>query len=534
MRNALLSLILFSSTLIYAGQDPLITRGPYLQAGTETTMVVRWRSSNQSISTVKWGTSYNQQTNSVTDSAATGEHELKITGLQPFTKYYYSVYEGATQLAGDDTTYNFITNPVQGTVQPIHMWVIGDMGKANTSQMRVRDTYWNNIRNNRHTDVWLWLGDNVYTTGTDQEYQTELFAIYPNQLRNVVSRPAPGNHDYGSVNFSTNDGPYFQNFTMTREGEAGGVPSHEEGYYSYNYGNIHFVSLNSEKLSWFTDSSSAMGTWLKADLAANTQPFVIAYWHQPPYTRGSHNSDDLFGAMYFMRNNYNRILERYGVDLVLCGHSHNFERSYLLKGHYGDAASFDPFTMAVSTTSGKTSLNEAYTKYTTGPNANQGTVYVVCGNGGSTSGGNSMDHPVMYYGQQDSAGFMTIDVNGMQLDAKYYDASGHMNDNFTIIKSTTNPNGIESIERHLNDLKIYPNPFDKEFKIEFSTTGPHELQIEMLDVNGKLIGSYFNGETKAGINSLTIQTKNLQAGNYVVRFKGGNFGEMTRLVTLQK
>src|SRR5688572_2707152 len=99
MRHALLTLILFSTTFIYAAQDTLITRGPYLMVGTETSVIVRWRSANQSISTVKWGSNFNQQTNSVTDTLATGEHELKITGLQPFSKYYYSIYEGSTMLA---------------------------------------------------------------------------------------------------------------------------------------------------------------------------------------------------------------------------------------------------------------------------------------------------------------------------------------------------------------------------------------------------------------------------------------------------
>ncbi len=303
MRRLLVLLSLFVSIALFANQDSLVTRGPYLQAGTETSMIIRWRTATSVICQLNYGTQFNQQTLMVTDTAATGEHELRITGLQAFTKYFYSIYTNTTLLAGNDSSYYFVTNPVAGTVQPVHIWVTGDMGRANQEQADVRDEYWNNIRAGRHTDSWLWLGDNVYSSGTDQEYQDKMFAIYPEIFRNTVARPAPGNHDYGSVNAITHDGPYYQNFTMTKNGEAGGVQSNEEGYYSYNYGNVHFVSLNSENLLWYVSSTSAMANWLRADLAANTQPFVIAYWHQPPYTRGSHDSDDAFGHMYFMRTN---------------------------------------------------------------------------------------------------------------------------------------------------------------------------------------------------------------------------------------
>ena len=527
--RSLLSILFVTLCFIATAQ---ISRGPYLQSGTDTSMIIRWRTATAALCTLKYGTDLNAQNSVLSETSATTEHELKAGILLPFTKYFYSIYDGSTLQAGDSTFF-FITNPVAGTVQPVHCWIIGDMGNASQNQLNVRDMYWDSVRNNRHTDVWLWTGDNVYSDGTDQEYQDKMFEIYPKIFRNTVACPAPGNHDYGAIDALTHDGPYYQNFTMTKNGEAGGVPSGQEGYYSFNYGNVHFISLNSENFLWVFSSTSDMANWLRADLAANTQPFVIAYWHQPPYTRGSHDSDDAFGRMYFMRTNINPILEQYGVDLVLNGHSHNYERSYLIKGHYGNANTFDPFSMVVNNASGKLSAGEAYTKYTVGPNANMGTVYTVIGNSGQSSSGNPLDHPVMYYDEQGTCGFMTIDVNGLQLDAKYFDQAGVLKDNFTIIKSANNPSGVKSLVDEIAELNIFPNPFSTDLQIDMNMVSSQNLQIDLMDIQGKSAIQVYSGKISAGKNSLRMNTEDLAKGNYIVRIKSPLLGGITRLVTLQ-
>jgi len=73
-------------------------------------------------------------------------------------------------------------------------------------------------------------------------------------------------------------------------------------------------------------TNSPMANWLRADLDANTNQWLIAFWHHPPYSKGSHDSDDEI-ELIEMRQNIVPILEAHGVDLVVCGHSHNYERS---------------------------------------------------------------------------------------------------------------------------------------------------------------------------------------------------------------
>lgn len=529
-----LAFILFVSIFSFAqaAQDSLIIRGPYLQLGTDTSMIIRWRTADTVLCSIKYGTALNLQTLTIGEDVPTTEHELHIGGLTPFTKYFYTIYNNATAITTAANDYSFVTNPTKGAVQPIHLWVTGDMGDSSQAQRDVRDRYWNHVRNGRHTDAWLWLGDNVYATGTDLEYQNRLFDVYPEILRNTVSRPIPGNHDYGSIDINHN-GPYYSNFTMPTNGEAGGVPSGKEGYYSYDYGNIHFVALNSEPLQWFLTSTSEMCTWLKQDLAANQQPWTIVYWHQPAYTKGGHDSDDLFSRSYFMRTNIVPILEQYGVDVVLSGHSHSYERSYMLHGHHGNSDTYDP-AMQTHATSGKLSDGTPYTKYSVGPNANKGIVYTVCGNGGRIETDAPLNHPAMYFSQQGRSGFMTIDVNDMQLDAKYYDSEGTIWDEFTIIKSGENPNGVKSLNDEISELNIYPNPFSDILTIDIELATAQQLKVELVDINGKVVHILTDKNLTAGINTLSVNTTDLSKGNYIIRITSPQLGETSRLVTLQR
>ncbi len=84
-----------------------------------------------------------------------------------------------------------------------------------------------------------------------------------------------------------------------------------------------------------------MLTWLELDLASTSQDWIIANWHHPPYSKGSHDSD-VDSEQVAMRENALPVLESHGVDLVLTGHSHAYERSMLIDGHNGLSDTFGP------------------------------------------------------------------------------------------------------------------------------------------------------------------------------------------------
>src|SRR6185503_8118230 len=321
-----------------------LVRGPYLQLGTPTSVTVEWRTDLPTDSLVRYGFDASDPGDLVIDYELTTEHEVTLADLAPDTKYFYSVGSTEQMLAGGEPIFYFRTFPRPGQARPTRIWAIGDCGTASIGHpgsTMVRDAYYAFARTN-HTDVWLMLGDNAYQYGTDEEYQTAVFEVYGDMLRNTILWSTLGNHEtYGlgqGGRFA-----YHNIFSLPTEGEAGGLRSGTENYYSFNHANIHFVCLDSEISDLSTNG--AMWMWLEADLAANTNEWLIAFWHSPPYTMGSHNSDDLTdsaGRLVFMRENFLPLLESHGVDLVLGGHSHCYERSYLINGHYGYSFSLIP------------------------------------------------------------------------------------------------------------------------------------------------------------------------------------------------
>jgi hypothetical protein len=180
-----------------------------------------------------------------------------------------------------------------------------------------------------------------------------------------------------------------------------------------------------------------MLTWLQNDLASTSQPWVIAYFHHPPYSKGSHDSD-VDVELKEMRQNALPILENAGVDLVLSGHSHSYERSFLIDGHYGTSGTFTS-SMKKNGGSGREDGTGAYRKDTYGMAAHEGAVYAVAGSSGQTSGG-LLNHPAMFI-SLNSLGSMVLDVNGNRLDATFLDQAGVKRDYFTILKGGATPSG---------------------------------------------------------------------------------------------
>jgi hypothetical protein len=318
---------------------------------------------------------------------------------------------------------------VPGPARPTRIWAIGDSGTGYPAQAQVRDAY-AAFTAERPTDVWLMLGDNAYNSGRDEEYQAYVFNIYPAMLRQTVLWSTVGNHETAQIQTLSDDWDYYRIFTMPRNGEAGGVPSGTEHYYSFDYANIHFICLDS-MTHVFRQPGSAMLQWLEADLAETTRDWIIAYWHHPAYTKGSHNSD-FETDLIEMRQNVVPILEAHGVDVIFSGHSHNYERSFLINGHYGHSSTISPENF-IDHGDGRTNGTGAYLKPAGGLGANRGMVYIVDGSSGGQGTGGAMDHPAMYYSVA-TPGSVVLDINGLRLDAKFISNLGSIDDTFTILK----------------------------------------------------------------------------------------------------
>jgi hypothetical protein len=424
-----------------------LTRGPYLQNGVSNAVTIRWRTSDLAESRVWFGTNAGQLTSIASNAQLRTEHELRLTGLLPNTRYYYAVATAFSNLAsGADFFFN--TPPI--AAKSTRVWALGDFGTASANARAVINAF-TNFSRGQPADVLLMLGDNAYNSGTQAEYQRALFNFIPDVLRKTLLWSTMGNHETYSPG---NPGPfpYIDIFSPPIAGEAGGVPSGTEFYYSFDYGNIHFVCLDSEISSRATNG--AMAQWLEQDLAANTKDWLIAFWHSPPYTKGSHNSDSLTdsgGAMNQMRENILPILEAHGVDLVLSGHSHCYERSFLLDGHYGFSHTLQPW-MKKDGGDGRTNGTGAYRKTTAGPAPREGAVYIVAGSSGFATFG-TMNHPAMAVSYL-RMGSLILDIDGHRLDATFLRETGAIDDRFTIIKGAA-PEPLRIATFRINDQAIH-------------------------------------------------------------------------------
>ncbi len=443
---------------IHAGFAQKIIRGPYLQLGTPTSIVIRWRTETPTTGKINFGPAADRLDRSVTDETPTNEHELKLPDLQPNTVYYYSVGT-TTQVQATGSEYYFKTAAPVGSKQKIRIWAMGDMGSGTPNQLSVRDAYMNSIKNNnRATDLVLLLGDNAYGTGNDEEYQNNFFNVYQNQfLKNNVLWAIPGNHEYYSGDQNKREISFFKVFSFPQKGEAGGVPSETKMYYSFDYGNVHFVGLDShgiEENSYrLYDTLGPQVAWLKKDLAANKQPWTIVMFHHPPYTKNSHDSDAEIELIQ-MHKNLTPILERYKVDLVLSGHSHLYERSRLMHGHTGDSGSFDANKHLTSTSSGRYDGSPNSCAYVKTP-ATEGVIYTVIGSSGQNNGFNGVAHPAMPFKNATIGGSAFIEVEDNRLDFNWLGADQIVHDQFTIFKNVNKKNSLKA--RHGEVVSLSPS-----------------------------------------------------------------------------
>ena len=146
-------------------------------------------------------------------------------------------------------------------------------------------------------------GDNAYPLGRAADFTNCYEPTWgPHKAR---TRPTPGNHDY----LSPGAAPYYAYY-----GTHAGPPG--RGYYSYDLGAWHIVSLNSNIPA---QAGSPQEQWLRADLAANPTQCTLAYWHHPLFSSGPHSNDprtlDLWRALY-----------EFGADVIVTGHDHDYEQ----------------------------------------------------------------------------------------------------------------------------------------------------------------------------------------------------------------
>lgn len=309
--------------------DPLVfSRAPFLQQVDADSALVVFRAAvapERVELTTFDGRTVSSVTPQVDPSVAGGEQWIaRLQGLEPGTGYCYS-------LSGMSAPAGFRTAPARGTTAAVRFVAIGDSGDG-VYQSRIFEQF-----RAVPLDLFLHTGDIAYSNGTESQLDRQFFRMYEPLLRSFAAFPTAGNHDY-----STNDGAAFlSSFVLPDNGDA-------ERSYSFDWGDVHFVALDTERIS------PEQAAWLDADLSASALPWQIVFAHRPPFSSGEHGSDAAF-RRYFVP-----VLESHRVPLVLNGHEHDYERTkpqngvtYVVTGGGGhstrpvDRSSFTAFAESV-------------------------------------------------------------------------------------------------------------------------------------------------------------------------------------------
>ncbi len=415
----LIALSLLALALTFPSQASAQYRGPYLQQPTPTSMTVVWRELVPTAGAICWGTAPDALVQRRTAIPA-ADHVFVLDDLMPATRYWYVVGQdcSAADTAPDGQT--FRTAPRLGSTEPVRLWVVGDSGNGSPRQAAVRDAMLE-FTADRRPDLFLHMGDMAYGDGLNFEFDAFFFGVYRDVLTWLPTWPTMGNHEGHTSDSATESGPYYDAYVLPRRGEAGGVPSGTEAYYSFDHGNAHYIVLESYEID--RDPSGVMAQWLREDLAATDQTWLIAFWHHPPYTKGSHDSDGET-QLVEMRENILPILESAGVDLVLAGHSHIYERSALLHGAYDTPTTAEGYVLDGG--DGDPGGDGAYRT------AGAGSVYVVAGHGGAGVGQSGV-HPVMVAVEADH-GSCIVDIEGDTLTLRNLRWDGEVTDLFRLDK----------------------------------------------------------------------------------------------------
>jgi hypothetical protein len=317
----------------------------------------------------------------------------RIFGLQPSTSYVYSVLmDGATPVNG-----TFTTAP-EGRV-PFRFTSFGDIASGNPawSKSSLNAITATNQIEQFDPVVHILNGDLSYANVNQASMPAVWADFFNNTMPSSMHRPwmpTLGNHEVEAGNGPLGYLSYQTRYTLPGNGN----PQFNGNWYSFQVGSVLFIALDNNDVVYENDGGAYLGTtnalyllgyshgqqeqWLERTLQlASFNPtidWIIAFMHQPAMSTSSSGSGSDLG----IRQTWMPLFYKYGVDLVLAGHDHDYERSYLVRGT-------DPGTYLRPTVV-STDLTQV--------NTSQGLVHIILGGGGTSSHDDVYGPPDTEYG----------------------------------------------------------------------------------------------------------------------------------------
>lgn len=245
-------------------------------------------------------------------------HRVTLTGLKPGTRYMYRVGSGETWSA----SYSFKTAPANSNA--FEFLVFGDSQSIDYSVWQM--TLHNARRTHPNAAFFTNVGDLV-DVGQDMAQWNAWFAGGEDVLATLSTMPITGNHEtYTPERVFSLPELFVRQFRLPENG-----PADMRGrVYSFDYGNVHFVMLDSqasEEARLAPDMLKQQRQWLAEDLAAADKPWKLVFLHKPLYNSAMARDNEE------LRRSLVPVMDQYGVDVVFSGHEHVYARTFpLLQG----------------------------------------------------------------------------------------------------------------------------------------------------------------------------------------------------------
>lgn len=298
----LLVLLYHFSCLVLNGEQPLISKGPYIQSPSSNSMTIMWESPVNLPATVFYGIGENLSKLEVKErkraSSSLGAllsstnfyiYKARINGLQPATTYSYFIQIGNT----NTPVKKFRTFPVHN--EKVKFIVYGDT-RSNPDIHKKLASHFKSFS----PEFILHTGDLVSRGSRYQVWGREFFFPLENVIDEIPIFPVIGNHEEKSEN-------YFNYFDLPNQ----------KSYYSFQIGPLFILALDYH----FQKNTDDQYKFAQRALESTKAPWKIVTVHVPMFNIGGHFSG--WGHKYYLP-----LFHKTGVDLVIAGHSHIYERFY--------------------------------------------------------------------------------------------------------------------------------------------------------------------------------------------------------------
>lgn len=388
---AVCALVLYGARQYFRPARTILRTGPMVQIPEPSRLSISWQMKSISGGAVilKYpdGHSYKQRADHDSD-----RFEASFDKLSPGATYSYTVRR--LGLIFDDTVagpYEVRMPPKPGTA--FRFVAFGDSGNGSNTQSDLAK-----VMAAAKPDLIIHAGDLIYPSGLASDYPTNFFEPYAELIRRIPFMPTLGNHDVATEHGA----PFLHVFELPNNGPPG---IEAERNYWFDYGDARFVGLDSnppEESGIITaqQRETIVAPWLRKTLQDTRARWKFVYYHHPFYTGSEHPES---GGDH-MKGPFMKIYEECGVDMVICGHNHLFERTAPMRAEkiVGDG---------------------------------QGVVYITTGAGGASKYPERVPPPAYIRAYNDSVfSFSQIDVSADTLEFRQIGEDGKTLDQYALRK----------------------------------------------------------------------------------------------------